>query len=85
MLDVEIGRFEAAYASVESPPSVMIEFGVNLVDVRSGRRLASFRVAATALAARNDRGSVVSAFEQATDQALREAAGRIAADATPRP
>ncbi len=82
MLDVEIGRFEAAYANVDAPPTVMVEFGVNLVDVRSGRRLASFRVAATAAAESNRRASVVAAFEQATDQALREAASRIAADAT---
>ena len=81
MLDVEVGRFEAAYQNVKAPPTVMIEFGINLVDVRSGRLLASFRVVKTAAAARNDRASVVAAFEQATDQALREAAGRIAADA----
>ncbi len=84
MLDVEIGRFEAAYANVDAPPTVMVELGVNLVDVRSGRRLASFRVAATATAALNKRASVVAAFEQATDQALREVAGRIATDATPK-
>ncbi len=85
MLDVEIGRFEAAYSNVDAPPTVMVEFGVNLVDVRSGQRLTSFRVAATAVAARNERGSVVEAFEQAMDQALREAASRIAADARPKP
>ncbi len=81
MLDAEIGRFEAAYANVDAPPTVMVEFGVNLVDVRSGRIVTSFRVAATAEAARNDRGSVVAAFERATDQALRDAANRIAAGA----
>jgi len=84
MLDVEIGRFEAAYSNVDAPPTIMVEFGVNLVDVRSGQRLTSFRVAATAVAARNERGSVVEAFEQAMDQALREAASRIAADARPK-
>ena len=84
MLDVEIGRFEATYSDVDVPPTVTVEFGVNLVDVRSGQRLASFRVAATAVAARNSRGSVVEAFEQALDQALRKAASRIAADAIPK-
>lgn len=81
MLDAEIGRFEAAYADVDTPPTVMVEFGINLVDVRSGRIVTSFRVAAAVAAARNDRGSVVAAFELATDQALRDAASRIAAGA----
>ena len=85
MLDMEIGRFEAAYANLGAPPTVMVELGANLVEARSGRRVASFRVAATAAAARNDRGSVVAAFEQATDQALRELASRVAADAAPKP
>lgn len=85
LLDIEIGRFDAAYASLDAPPTVMVEFGVNLVDARSGRRLASFRVAATAVAARNSRGSIVAAFQQATGQAIREAASRVAADATPGP
>jgi cholesterol transport system auxiliary component len=81
MLDADIVRFEAAYSDVRSPPTVMVEFGVNLVDVRSGRLVTSFRVAATAASASNDRGSVVAAFEQATDQALREAVSRVASDA----
>jgi cholesterol transport system auxiliary component len=81
MLDVEIGRFDAAYAKLGAPPTVVVELGVNLVDTRSGRIMTSFRVAATAGAARNDRGSVVAAFEQATDQALRDVASRIVADA----
>ena len=84
MLDVEIGRFEAAYANVDAPPTIMVEFGVNLVDVRSGRRLASFRVAASVVAAQNDRKAVVAAFDQATGQALRDAAGRVVAGATPK-
>jgi len=84
MVDVEIVRFEAAYADVRSPPTVTVEFGVNLVDVRSGRLVTSFRVAATAASESNDRRSVVAAFEQATDQALREAVNRVASDAARR-
>ncbi len=84
MLDVEIVRFEAAYANVGAPPTVMVEFSVNLVNVRSSRLVTSFRIAATAVSASDDRGSVVAAFEQATDQALRETISRVAADAAPK-
>jgi cholesterol transport system auxiliary component len=85
LLDVELVRFEAAYANVDAPPTVTVELGVNLVDARRGLRLASFRSAAAVPAARNDRPAVVAAFEQATDQAVSEAATRIAAAAVAKP
>ena len=85
LLDVELRRFEAAYSNVDAPPTVMVEFGVNLVDPRRGLRVASFRSAASVAAARNDRAAVVAAFEQATEQVVRDAVARIAAAATPKP
>ena len=85
LLDVELGRFEATYSNVDAPPTVVVEFGVNLVDARRGLRVASFRSAASVAAARNDRAAVVAAFEQATEQAVRDAVARIAAAATPKP
>lgn len=84
LLDVELSRFEAAYPDVNAPPVIEVEFGVNLVDARRGQRMASFRVAASVAAARNDRAAVVAAFQQATDQAVRDAASRIAAGAMPK-
>jgi cholesterol transport system auxiliary component len=84
LLDVELSRFEAAYPDVNGPPVIEVEFGVNLVDTRRGQRMTSFRVAASVAAARNDRAAVVAAFQQATDQALRDAASRIAAGAMPK-
>jgi cholesterol transport system auxiliary component len=81
LLDVELVRFEAAYADVDVPPTVMVELGVSLVDARRGLRLTSFRSAASATAARNDRSAVVAAFERATDQAVSDAATRIAGTA----
>ena len=85
LLDVELRRFEAAYSNVDAPPTVVVEFGVNLVDPRRGLRVASFRSAASVAAARNDRAAVVAAFEQATEQVVRDAVARIAAAATPKP
>ncbi len=85
LLDVEVGRFEAVYSTLDAPPTVMVEFGVNLVDGRRGLRMASFRSAASVTAVRNDRGAVVAAFEQAAGQAVRDAATRIAAAAVQKP
>lgn len=83
LLDVELARFEATYSSLDAAPTIVVEFGVNLVDPRRGARLASFRSAASVPAARNDRAAVIAAFEQAADQAVREAVARVAAAATP--
>jgi cholesterol transport system auxiliary component len=84
LLDVELGRFEAAYSDLDAPPTIVVEIGVNLVDARQGLRIASFRSTASVVAGRNDRSAVVAAFEQATDQAVRDAVNRIAAVATPK-
>lgn len=81
LLDVELRRFEAAYAQVDAPPTVVVEFEANLVDARKGLRMASFRSAASVPAASNDRTAVVAAFEQAAGQAVRDAATRVAAAA----
>ena len=85
LLDVEIRRFEAAYASVDAPPTIEVEIVVNLVDSRRGLRLASFHSGATVAAVRNDRAAVVAAFGQAADQAVGDAAMRVAAAATTQP
>jgi cholesterol transport system auxiliary component len=76
LLDVELRRFEAVYASVDAPPRVRVELQVNVVDPRRGARLASFGSAFEATAERNDRRAVVAAFEQATDAAVRDVAAR---------
>jgi cholesterol transport system auxiliary component len=85
LVDVEVGHFEADYSNVAAPPTVVVEFSVNVVDARSGRRAASFRSATSVPAARNDRTAVVAAFEQAANQVVSEAASRIAASATMKP
>lgn len=84
LLDVQVTSFEAAYSSVDAPPTVVVAFDVNLVDASRGLRLASIRCVASVPAARNDRAAVVAAFEQAADEAVRDAAARIAAAATTR-
>jgi cholesterol transport system auxiliary component len=85
LVDVEVGHFEADYSKADAPPTIVVEFSVNVVDVRSGRREGSFRSAASVPAARNDRTAVVAAFEQAANQAVGEAARRVAAAATTKP
>lgn len=85
LLDVQIAHFEADYANADAPPTVAVEFSVNLVDARRGSRVASFRSAASVTAARNDRAAVVAAFEQAADQAVSDAVTRVAAAATSKP
>ena len=84
LLDVELRRFEAVYAT-RSASHDQVECGVTLVDVRRGLRLTSFSSAAAVAAARNDRAAVVAAFEQAADRAVRDAAAAIAAAAAPKP
>lgn len=85
LLDVEVSRFEAVYSTLDAPPTVTVEFGVNLVDARRGARMASFRSAAAVTAARNDRAAVVAAFEQAANQAVRDAVTRVATAAAQKP
>ncbi|MFO1407586.1 MAG: ABC-type transport auxiliary lipoprotein family protein [Steroidobacteraceae bacterium] len=79
VLDVGLTAFEARYAAEGAAPTVTVAFTANLLDARSGRRVASVPVAASADAARNDRGSVVAAFQQAASAAARDAALAVAA------
>lgn len=76
LLDVEVRRFEAVYASVDAAPRVQVELQTSLVDTRRGVRLASFESRAEALAERNDRRAVVAAFEQAAGRAVQDVAVR---------
>jgi cholesterol transport system auxiliary component len=77
MLDVELRQFEAVYADEKSAPRVRVEMQVTLVDSRKGTRVASFRAAAEAAAARNRQQSVVAAYDVATDEALRTVVARV--------
>jgi len=76
LLEVELRRFEAVYASVGEPPRILVQLQANLVDVRRGTRVASFDSRAEATATRNDRTAVVAAFEDAGLRAARDAALR---------
>ena len=79
-LDVGLTAFEARYADPDAAPTVVVAFTVNLLDGPGGRRIATIPVEASAVAARNDRGAVVAAFEQAANEAARAAAlGVVAA------
>jgi ABC-type uncharacterized transport system auxiliary subunit len=76
LLEVELRRFEAVYASVGEPPRILVQLQANLVDVRRGTRVASFDSRAEATATRNDRAAVVAAFDDAALRATRDAALR---------
>lgn len=76
MLDTELRRFEAVYASADEAPTVVVEMQASLVDGRKGARVASFDSRAEVRAARNDRGAVVAAFEQATGRVVDDVAAR---------
>jgi cholesterol transport system auxiliary component len=76
LLEVELRHFEAVYASVGEPPRILVQLQANLVDVRRGTRVASFDSRAEATATRNDRTTVVAAFEDAALRAARDAALR---------
>jgi cholesterol transport system auxiliary component len=82
-LDVGLTAFEARYADPDAAPTVVVAFTVNLLDAPGGKRIATFPVEASAVAARNDRGAMVAAFEQAANEAARTAALGVAA-AVPR-
>ena len=82
-IDVGLTAFEARYADTDAAPTVVVAFTVNLLEGPGGRRIATLPVEATAVAARNDRGAVVAAFEQAANEAARTAALGVAA-AVPR-
>ena len=76
LLEVELRRFEAVYASVGEPPRILVQLQANLVDVRRGTRVASFDSRAEATATRNDRTAMVAAFDDAALRATRDAALR---------
>ena len=78
-IDVGLTAFEARYADTDAAPTVVVAFTVNLLEGPGGRRIATLPVAATAVAARNDRGAVIAAFEQAATEAARTAALGVAA------
>ena len=78
-IDVGLTAFEARYADTDAAPTVVVAFTVNLLDGPGGRRIATFPVEASAVAARNDRTAVVAAFEQAATEAARSAALDVAA------
>ena len=81
LLDIELRRFEAVYANVDEAPTVVVEMQASLVDGRKGARVASFDSRAEVTAARNDRGAVVAAFEQAAGKVVDGVAGRARAAA----
>jgi len=72
LLEVELRRFEAAYAAVGAAPRVRVEMHATLVDARRGQRISSLLASAEAEAAANRRGEVVAAFERATVEAIGE-------------
>jgi cholesterol transport system auxiliary component len=77
LLDVELRRFEAAYAAAGTAPEVRVELQASLVDVRQVRRLGSFSAVGVAVAGNNGRASVVAAFEQATNAAVRSVVDQV--------
>jgi cholesterol transport system auxiliary component len=86
LLDVELRRFEAVYATDGGAPQVRVEMQVSVVDSRKAQRLASFVAAASATAEQNRRAAVIAAFERATAEAVSSAVGqtREAVAAVPR-
>jgi len=77
LLDVELRRFEAVYATGGGPPEVRVEMQVSLVDPRKARRIASAVVATSAAAGENRRASILAAFERATSEAVRAAVAEV--------
>lgn len=77
LLDVELRRFEAVYATADGPPRVRVEMQATLVDGRKGMRLASFLVSSEVVAERNRQAEVVAAFDVAGSQALQAVVTRV--------
>jgi cholesterol transport system auxiliary component len=78
LLQIAIRRFEADYTSGASNPTVQVAFDCTVVR-RAGRDyIANFVVQGSAQADENRMAAVVGAFEQATNQALAEMAGKAA-------
>lgn len=82
LLDVELRRFEAAYAAAGTPPEVRVELQVTLIDARQVRRLGSFGAEGVAVSGANGRAAVVAAFEQATNAAVRSVVDQVRSAAT---
>ena len=70
LLDLELRRFEAVDGGEGHAPRVDVEIQASLVDLRHGRRVASFSAAASATAGERRRQAVIGAFQQATDAAV---------------
>lgn len=79
LLDVELREFTAFYETEAALPRVRVQWQATLVDVRAGTRVASFLVEGTAVAVANRRDTLVAAFQQATQAAVRETVARIRA------
>lgn len=77
LLDVELRRFEAVYATADGPPRVRVELQATLVDSRKGTRLASFVASSEAPAERNRQAEVVAAFGVASSEALQAVVTRV--------
>lgn len=77
LLDVELRRFEASYATADGPPRVRVELQATLVDGRKGTRLASFLASSEVAAERNRQADVVAAFDVASGQALQAVVTRV--------
>ncbi len=77
LLDVELRRFEAVYATADGPPRVRVELQATLVDSRKGTRLASFLASSEASAERNRQPEVVAAFGVAGNEALQVVVMRV--------
>jgi cholesterol transport system auxiliary component len=77
LLDVELRRFEAVYSTDGAAPTVRVEMQLALIDPRKAQRVASFVAAGSAAAAENRQDAVIAAFERATAEAVRAAAGQV--------
>lgn len=77
LLDVELRRFEAVYATGGGAPVVRVEMQVSLLDPRKAQRISSAVVATSAAAGDNRRAAVMTAFERATAEAMRAAVDQV--------
>jgi cholesterol transport system auxiliary component len=77
LLDVELRRFEAVAAGVESAPVAHVQVQASLVDSRRAVRVASFLSEASATASDNRMGAVVAAFDAATAKVVQEIVQRV--------
>lgn len=77
LLDLELRRFEAVDAGEGHAPRVDVELQASLVDLRNGRRIASFSAAASATASERRRPALIGAFQQATDAAFATLLGSL--------